>query len=182
MGVGKGRAKKKVKEKCLACWWMCGPCARVSCLRLLFQMLSVPLCPGRIFVTSSSRLCPREISRSFTALNEPPSTAPEKPRAPPPRRTPNTTRSTDATKRPRTVQPLSKQRLLLQPYELSKRLIALCERGDADLAVNMLQHAPKNAQNVKVWNTLIQQCMDAEKYKLAFHVFIDVRSPHIPPT
>ncbi|KAI9467079.1 hypothetical protein BJY52DRAFT_1111545, partial [Lactarius psammicola] len=63
----------------------------------------------------------------------------------------------------------------LQPYELSRRLIAHCERGEVDLAVSMLRRAPKNAQNVKVWNTLIQQCMNAEKYKLAFHVFIDMK-------
>ncbi|KAF8272057.1 hypothetical protein EI94DRAFT_1567094, partial [Lactarius quietus] len=39
----------------------------------------------------------------------------------------------------------------------------------------MLQIAPKNAQNVKVWNTLIQQCLHAEKYKLAFYVFIEMK-------
>ncbi|KAH9060896.1 hypothetical protein EDB87DRAFT_1561271 [Lactarius vividus] len=138
-------------------------------------MLPVPLCPCRVFATSPSRLYPRAISRPFTALREPPPGALQKPRAPPPLRAPNTTRSTDASKRPQAVQPLSKQRHFLQPYELSQRLIALCERGDVDLAVNMLQHAPKNAQNVKVWNTLIQKCMDAEKYKLAFHVFTDMK-------
>jgi hypothetical protein len=71
-------------------------------------------------------------------------------------------------------------RPLLQPYELSKRLITLCRRGDVDLAVDMLQRAPKNAQNIKVWNTLIQQCMDAQKYKLAYRVFTDV-CPSTPP-
>jgi hypothetical protein len=147
--------------------------ARVSCL-----WLPMPLYPSRILVTSSSRLYLREISRSFTTLNERSSSAPKKPRVPPPLRTPNTTRSPDVTKRPQTV-PM--RRRLLQPYELSMRLITLCERGDADLAFNMLQNAPKNAQNVKVWNTLIQQCMNAEKYKLAFVVFIDVRPPMYHP-
>lgn len=63
---------------------------------------------------------------------------------------------------------------LLQPYELSRRLIELCKQGDVDLAIDMLQRAPKNAQNIKVWNTLIQHCMDAKKYKLASRVFTDV--------
>ncbi|KAI0005077.1 hypothetical protein BJV74DRAFT_792927 [Russula compacta] len=67
------------------------------------------------------------------------------------------------------------ERPLLQPYELSGRLIALCKRGDVDLAFTMLQNAPRNAQNIKVWNTLILQCMDAEKYKLAYRVFTDMK-------
>lgn len=137
----------------------------------------MPSCPSRIFVTSS-RLYPREISRSFASLHEQRPTTLQKPRAPPPLRTPYTT---DARKRPQKVQPPSMQPHLLQPYKLSKRLIALCERGDTDIALHTLQHAPKNAQNVKVWNTLIQKCMVAEKYKLAHYVFIDVR-PRISPT
>ena len=68
------------------------------------------------------------------------------------------------------------KRPLLQPYELSRRLIALCKRGDVDLAVTVLQKAPRNAQNIKVWNTIIQQCMGAKKYKLAYSVFTDVCS------
>ncbi|KAH9049717.1 hypothetical protein EDB84DRAFT_1390613 [Lactarius hengduanensis] len=139
-------------------------------------MLPVPLCPSRIFATSTSRLYPRELSRAFTSSNElPPTAPPTKPRPPPPPRAPNSTYSADASKRPQTVQPLSKQRYILQPYELSRRLIALCEQGDVDLALHMLQHTPKNAQNVKVWNTLIQKCMEAEKYKLAFFVFVDMK-------
>ena len=75
-----------------------------------------------------------------------------------------------------------RKRSLLQPYELSRRLITLCQSGDVDLAVTTLRSAPRNAQNVKVWNTLIQQCMDAKKY-IAFSVFTDVRParPFIMP-
>jgi hypothetical protein len=67
------------------------------------------------------------------------------------------------------------QRPLLEPYQLSNRLIALCERGDVDFAFKTLQRAPQNAQNIKVWNTLIQRFMIAKKYKLAYNVFTDVR-------
>jgi pentatricopeptide repeat protein len=63
----------------------------------------------------------------------------------------------------------------LEPYELSRRVIALCQRGDVDLAVTALQKAPRNAQNIKVWNTIIQQCMEARKFNLAYSVFTDVR-------
>ena len=63
----------------------------------------------------------------------------------------------------------------LEPYELSRRLIELCQRGDVDLAVTTLQKAPRNAQNIKVWNTIIQRCMEAKKYNLAYSVFTDVR-------
>lgn len=81
------------------------------------------------------------------------------------------------------------KRSLLEPYELSRRLITLCQSGDVDLAVTTLRSAPRNAQNVKVWNTLIKQCMDAKKYKLAYSVFTDVcptrhsscHFRHIPP-
>ncbi|TFY75834.1 hypothetical protein EWM64_g8180 [Hericium alpestre] len=38
----------------------------------------------------------------------------------------------------------------------------------------MLQTSPNDAQNVKVWNTLIQQCMSAGKYKLAYSLFVDM--------
>ena len=60
----------------------------------------------------------------------------------------------------------------------------LCERGDVDSAFITLQRAPQNAQNIKVWNTLIHQCMEAKKYNLAYSVFTDVRSlTHaFPPT
>ncbi|KAI0278842.1 hypothetical protein BGY98DRAFT_916518 [Russula aff. rugulosa BPL654] len=68
-----------------------------------------------------------------------------------------------------------KRRPLLQPYELSRRLIELCKQGDVDLAVTALQRAPRNAQNIKVWNTIIQQCMSAKKYKLAYSVFTDMK-------
>ena len=67
-----------------------------------------------------------------------------------------------------------RRRPLLQPYELSRRLIELCTRGDVDIAFTALQRAPRNAQNIKVWNTIIQQCMGAKKYKLAYGVFTDV--------
>jgi hypothetical protein len=73
------------------------------------------------------------------------------------------------------------KRPLLQPYDLSRRLIALCERGDVNLAVTALQRAPRNAQNIKVWNTIIQQCMSAKKYKLAYTVFTDVCIISFPP-
>jgi hypothetical protein len=73
-----------------------------------------------------------------------------------------------------------RERSLLRPYELSGRLIELCKQGDIDLAVSTLERAPRNAQNVKVWNTLIQKCMDAKKYKLAYGVFTDVRRPLMP--
>ncbi|KAI0268192.1 hypothetical protein BC834DRAFT_968402 [Gloeopeniophorella convolvens] len=70
----------------------------------------------------------------------------------------------------------------LQPYELSQRLIRTCQRGDAELAWTMLQRAPRNAQNIKVWNTLIQQCMEAKKYRLAFQVFTDLKRRSFTPS
>ncbi|KAI0254755.1 hypothetical protein BJV78DRAFT_1182749 [Lactifluus subvellereus] len=145
--------------------------------------MSVTVVARRTFATfafaSSSRLRAHKTSRSLTTS---PATFDEQPWSSATTKEPfPEIRSADpSTPRP---QPSVSQgtRPLLQPYELSRRLIALCRRGDADLAVDMLQRAPKNAQNIKVWNTLIQQCMDAKKYKLAFRVFTDVRAlPRTP--
>ncbi|KAI0053638.1 hypothetical protein FA95DRAFT_1600783 [Auriscalpium vulgare] len=39
----------------------------------------------------------------------------------------------------------------------------------------MLQNAPHDAQNIKVWNSLIQETMQAKKYKLAFKMYTDLK-------
>lgn len=63
----------------------------------------------------------------------------------------------------------------LQPHDLSKRLRVLTEKGDIEAAVTMLKSMPLAAQNVKVWNTVIKAAFDAEKFKLAFSLYTDVR-------
>ncbi|KAH9179622.1 hypothetical protein EDB89DRAFT_2238642 [Lactarius sanguifluus] len=88
-----------------------------------------------------------------------------KKRVHPPPRAPNTTRSTDASKSP-------EQRYILQPYGLSKRLVALCERFNVDLAGNMLQHAP----HPLVYSALLCHLADrADSYSVGMRVII-VRS------
>ncbi|KAH9077104.1 hypothetical protein EDB83DRAFT_2548983 [Lactarius deliciosus] len=120
------------------------------------------LCPSRIFATSSSRLYPREIFRALTTLNQPPPTAPKRPRVHPPPRPPKTT---DASKNPQ-------QRHILQPYELSKRLVALCERFNVDLAGNMLQHAP----HPQVYGALLCHLADrADSYTVGMRVMSDAK-------
>ncbi|KAI0304021.1 hypothetical protein BC826DRAFT_965446 [Russula brevipes] len=128
---------------------------------------------------SSSRL------RAFAppyATSSPPSDAVSSPKAPPP--PPVTTRPSPPPKapstsaRPRRSRRKGKKEIegpLLQPYQLSNRLIALCEQGDVDLAFKTLQRAPQNAQNIKVWNTLIKRFMIAKKFKLAYNVFTDLK-------
>ena len=71
--------------------------------------------------------------------------------------------------------PSEGERLLLESFELFRRVILLCERGDVDLAITALQEAPLDAQNIKVWNRIIKGCMEAKKYNLAYSVFTDVR-------
>ncbi|KAH9045337.1 hypothetical protein EDB85DRAFT_19555 [Lactarius pseudohatsudake] len=120
------------------------------------------LCPSRILATSSSRLYYREISRALTTLNQSPPTAPQKPRVHTPPRAPHTTCSTDASEHPK----------LLQPYELSKRLVALCERCNVDLAGNMLQHAPHPI----VYSALLCHLADrADSYSVGFQVVSDAK-------
>lgn len=70
---------------------------------------------------------------------------------------------------------------LLEPHVLSARLRKLCDARKLDDAVEMLKKAPLDAQNTPVWNTLIWESMKAERYKLAYQLFVDVRiSPYLP--
>lgn len=71
--------------------------------------------------------------------------------------------------------PKSEMRLL-EPHILSGRLKKLCESGKVDDAVVMLKNAPLDAQNTPVWNTLIWETLKAERYKLAYELYVDVSS------
>lgn len=64
---------------------------------------------------------------------------------------------------------------LLSPYTLSSRLRDLCDQDDFDEAVEMLKNAPLDAQNIKVWNAMITSAFLAQKYKLGWQLFVDVR-------
>ena len=64
----------------------------------------------------------------------------------------------------------------LKPYDLSKRLRALTEKGEVEAAVTMLKNMPLAAQNVSVWNTVIKAAFEAGKLKLAYSLYTDVRT------
>lgn len=66
----------------------------------------------------------------------------------------------------------------LAPFVLAKRLRVLCEGGDVATAVTALKESPRDAQNVVVWNQMMQACMTAGKYTAAYDLFTDV-SPAI---
>lgn len=67
-------------------------------------------------------------------------------------------------------------KILLEPHILSGRLKKLCDGAQVDTAVAMLKNSPLGAQNVPVWNTLIWECLKAERFRLAHDLYIDVRS------
>ncbi|KAJ8453558.1 hypothetical protein ONZ45_g19669 [Pleurotus djamor] len=72
---------------------------------------------------------------------------------------------------------------LLEPHVLSGRLKKLCDAGKIDDAITALKNAPLDAQNVPVWNTLIWECMKAQKYASAYKLFTDMkRRGHSPNT
>ncbi|KAJ7129677.1 hypothetical protein C8R44DRAFT_615582 [Mycena epipterygia] len=71
---------------------------------------------------------------------------------------------------------------LLEPHVLSGRLKKLAEDNQLDTAVAMLKNAPLAAQNAPVWNTLIWECMKAERYKLAYELFVDMKRRGFSPT
>ncbi|KAJ4478063.1 hypothetical protein J3R30DRAFT_3404199 [Lentinula aciculospora] len=74
-------------------------------------------------------------------------------------------------------------KILLEPHILSSRLKKLCDEGQVDTAVAMLKNSPLDAQNVPVWNTLIWECLKAERFRLAHDLYIDMkRRGHRPNT
>lgn len=66
------------------------------------------------------------------------------------------------------------EKIHLEPHILSRRLIKLCDDRRLDVAVAMLKNSPLDAQNVPVWNTLIWECLKAERYRLGHDLYIDV--------
>jgi hypothetical protein len=68
----------------------------------------------------------------------------------------------------------SSQKRYLEPHVLSTRLKKLCGEGNPEKAVALLKNAPLDAQNPPVWNTLIRECMKADKYSLSYKLFTDV--------
>ncbi|TFY72987.1 hypothetical protein EVG20_g33 [Dentipellis fragilis] len=77
--------------------------------------------------------------------------------------------------------PESGKRLLL-PFELSKRILKKCRQNSIEFAIDLLKNAPKDAQNVKVWNTMIQECLKAGKNQQAFLLFVDMKRRGFTPT
>ncbi|KAJ3769509.1 pentatricopeptide repeat-containing protein [Lentinula raphanica] len=74
-------------------------------------------------------------------------------------------------------------KVLLEPHILSARLKKLCDGGQIDTAVAMLKNSPLDAQNVPVWNTLIWECLKAERFRLAYELYTDMkRRGHRPNT
>ncbi|KAG1892456.1 hypothetical protein F4604DRAFT_1699555 [Suillus subluteus] len=70
---------------------------------------------------------------------------------------------------------------LLKPYDLSIQLKRLCSEGDLDGAIERLRSTPRDAQNVAVWNTMISECLSAERYQLSYDLFIDMKRRGFSP-
>lgn len=66
---------------------------------------------------------------------------------------------------------------LLDPYDLSSRVDALCEHGKLSEAISTVKEAPLDAQNTIVWATLIRSVIGIGKYQEAYRLFIDVSHP-----
>ena len=64
------------------------------------------------------------------------------------------------------------------------QLKRMCNEGELNGAIERLKTTPRDAQNVAVWNTMISECLSAERYQLSYELFIDVSvlySPCLPP-
>ncbi|KAG2156057.1 hypothetical protein DEU56DRAFT_845988 [Suillus clintonianus] len=75
---------------------------------------------------------------------------------------------------------LQKKRLL-QPYDLSIQLKRLCSEGDLAGAIERLKTTPRDAQNIAVWNTMISECLSAERYQLSYDLFVDMKRRGFSP-
>ncbi|KAG1779694.1 hypothetical protein EV702DRAFT_1085990 [Suillus placidus] len=70
---------------------------------------------------------------------------------------------------------------LLKPYDLSIQLKRLCSEGDLDGAIERLKSTPRDAQNIAVWNTMISECLSAERYQLSYDLFVDMKRRGFSP-
>ncbi|KAF9259506.1 hypothetical protein L218DRAFT_908218 [Marasmius fiardii PR-910] len=70
---------------------------------------------------------------------------------------------------------------LLEPHVLSARLKTFCNQGKIEAAITALKYAPLDAQNAPVWNTLIWECMKAERFKQAYDLYIDMKRRGFSP-
>ncbi|KAH7914359.1 hypothetical protein BJ138DRAFT_1079755 [Hygrophoropsis aurantiaca] len=70
---------------------------------------------------------------------------------------------------------------LLTPYNLAMQLKRMCSEGNYDDAVERLKTTPRDAQNVKVWNTMISHCLAAKRYSLAYDLFTDMKRRGFSP-
>ncbi|OJA18966.1 hypothetical protein AZE42_00388 [Rhizopogon vesiculosus] len=73
------------------------------------------------------------------------------------------------------------QKRLLKPYDLSMQLKRMCSEGDLNGAVERLKTMPRDAQNAAVWNTMISECLSAERYQLSYELFIDMKRRGFSP-
>lgn len=70
---------------------------------------------------------------------------------------------------------------LLKPYDLSIQLKRLCSEGDLDGAIERLKSTPRDAQSTAVWNTMMSECLSAERYQLSYDLFIDMKRRGFSP-
>jgi hypothetical protein len=61
------------------------------------------------------------------------------------------------------------------PYETSQMLIEAASRGELNKAIEIVKQSAVDSQSTSVWNTLLKQILVAERYKLSYDVFTDVR-------
>ncbi|KAJ8461975.1 hypothetical protein ONZ51_g11205 [Trametes cubensis] len=73
------------------------------------------------------------------------------------------------------------QKRLLRPHILSRRLMTMCREGKLDEAFEYLQSLPLDAQNVPVWNTLILNAGRAERYRLMYQIYTEMKRRGFKP-
>ncbi|OSD04313.1 hypothetical protein PYCCODRAFT_1476342 [Trametes coccinea BRFM310] len=71
---------------------------------------------------------------------------------------------------------------LLQPHVLSQRLSRMCQDGKLDEALEYLKTLPLDAQNTSVWNTLISQAKEQQRFRLAYQIFVEMKRRGFKPT
>jgi len=62
----------------------------------------------------------------------------------------------------------------LRAYDLTQRLVKLCEEGELNEAIEQLKEMPHDAQDVACWNTIMKHALKDGRYKQAYQLFIEV--------
>ncbi|ORY80715.1 hypothetical protein BCR35DRAFT_352477 [Leucosporidium creatinivorum] len=67
-------------------------------------------------------------------------------------------------------------------YHLADRIKLLAQRDQLDAALDLVKSSPAYAANIVVWNVLLNSLLRAQKYKMAYNTWMDMKRRGLHPT